>query len=284
MYSLKLQTTLVVNTFSSSNYYQRGIDTYDLVLHHMNEIPVICYNTDRINDTYTIDYGSQESFRGRKLTKPKIVEVLQTSSWIQTVKYGDKLYFVAQGFLAEYGETPFENIIFLHSINKFLNREDVLSCDINLYINKKYIHNPEFKKEEVLIKEFVNMCDGNIIYTSDPLAKFEKRLIFKSKSIQGLKKELNFYVSGILRDLRNNSVKELTKANGATLDIAVYNPIYAQYQEKKAEAVKQRPGLNLVIPESARVIDPELDEDDEDDDPFGEEYQTTAVSEGQPNF
>lgn len=261
MDNLELRRGLIDDTFSTGNDYSTPSSQDRIVfLHYMQEIPVITYNNAEIGNTdpdkYTIFYGNTYSFRGRKCTKQKLIEILCHSRSLQKVKYGSKTYYAAQGFFAE-EDDPFENIIFLHSVNKHIKREDVNPYDINLYINKKYIHNTDFKKEEVIIKEMMQICEGNITYCTDPLKKFEKRLIFKSKTVQGLKRELNFYVKSIFRDLRSEAIKTLWDPQ--CTEVMLYNPVFAEAQADNVPDSETSETPVLVADEHGNELSSELE-------------------------
>ena len=196
--------------------YEMG-DKYKLYLHYMKERPVFLYNLVKPSVDCVDLYFPTSSEWDTSIPKNSIIELVQYARYIQKINHNHKTYYVAQGFLAE-GENPLDNIIFLHSVNKFLSRGDVTGEDINLYINKKYIGNSDYKKEQLIIKEFVNICKGDIIYTNDPLKKFEQRFIFKSRSIQGLKRELERIVQPILADLQSETVDSMVKEEALKQD------------------------------------------------------------------
>ena len=171
-------------------------------------------------DILAIPVNSVFTFDGRAVTKAKLLQVLKFSRYIQKVKYNRETYYAGQGFFAK-GENPFDNIIFIHSVNRFLKREEVTGEDISMYVNKTFSGSAEYKKEQVVIKEFVNECKGTIVYTPDPLQKFEQRFIFRSKSIQGIKRELISMVAPVLSEIRSDTVEEIVQGTPSNMELAV---------------------------------------------------------------
>jgi len=240
MNSLRTSSFLYLHPFRGNNYYfniPEYRDTGDFYhtyfyLNYQQEIPLFCYYSKVEEGAYKVYTGQQTAFGGKTCTKPVLLEVLDNAKNIQKVKYGQKFYYAAKGFLSEaLTMDPFENIIFFHSVDKFLTEEDASATDFHLNINRKYL-GAGYKKEEIIIKAMMEECEGRVVISSDPLDRFESRFKLRSTTIRGQKKELESSVDQIMSKLTDTFVKKCINKKFA---LAPYDPELAKMHERCQE-------------------------------------------------
>lgn len=149
--------------------YRDEINTGIIISSNSTRIPVICINNGsymryvrRSNNLVVCNY---ENFNGMKLTKEKMVELLNISYFPIKVFYLNHVYYVGKAFLARVEPDGIKYLLIGTVPRK--SDQNYSTKEVTMWVNSEVHSKKENRPEQVVINLFLSSFDGDIIITSD---------------------------------------------------------------------------------------------------------------------